>query len=86
MTADRCLFSDGSLQGKTILVAGGAGVVAHYAINWRSGGATVVTTISSLEKELHVKRAGADFVINYKTEDVAKRVADITKNQGVDEF
>ena len=32
MTAHRCLFADGPLTGKSVLVTGGAGVVAHYAI------------------------------------------------------
>ena len=32
MTAHRCLFADGPVKGKTVLVTGGAGVVAHYAI------------------------------------------------------
>ncbi len=85
MTAHRCLFSDGNLQGKTVLVAGGAGVVANYAIQLAKwGGATVITTVSSEAKAQHAKRAGADFVLNYKTEDIVKRVNEITDDQGVD--
>jgi len=37
MTAHRCLFADGPVSGKTVLVTGGAGVVAHYAIQLRNG-------------------------------------------------
>ena len=51
LTAHRCLFADGPLEGKTVLVHGGAGAVGHYAIElakWR--GATVATTVSSDEK------------------------------------
>ncbi|SMC36617.1 NADPH:quinone reductase [Polynucleobacter kasalickyi] len=85
MTAHRCLFSDGELQGKTVLVAGGAGVVAHYAIQLAKwGGATVITTVSSDEKAHHATLAGADYVINYKKENVAYRVDEITGHQGVD--
>jgi NADPH2:quinone reductase len=85
MTAHRCLFSDGDLQGKTVLVAGGAGVVANYAIQLAKwGGATVLTTVSSDIKAQHAKRAGADFVLNYKTEDIVQRVNEITNQQGVD--
>src|SRR6516165_9333754 len=32
MTAHWCLFADGPVSGKTVLVAGGAGAVGHYAI------------------------------------------------------
>ena len=85
MTAHRCLFSDGPIGGKTILVAGGAGVVANYAIQLAKwGGATVITTVSSEEKAHHAQLAGADDVINYRTEDVAQRVDEITNHAGVD--
>ncbi len=75
MTAHRCLFADGALSGKTVLVTGGAGVVGHYAIQLAKwAGATVVTTISSDAKAAHAKAAGADVVINYRTEDVVARI------------
>jgi NADPH:quinone reductase len=32
MTAHRCLFADGPVEGRTVLVAGGAGAVGHFAI------------------------------------------------------
>ena len=32
ITAHRCLFADGSLDGKTVLVAGGTGAVGHFVI------------------------------------------------------
>src|SRR5204862_220229 len=45
MTAHRCLFADGPVSGKTVLVAGGAGAVGHFAIQLaRWDGARVVTT------------------------------------------
>lgn len=75
MTAHRCLFADGPIAGKTVLVTGGAGVVAHYAIQLAKwAGATVVTTVSSDAKAAHARAAGADIVINYRTEDVAGRI------------
>lgn len=75
MTAHRCLFADGPIAGKTVLVTGGAGVVAHYAIQLAKwGGARVVTTVSSEAKAEHARAAGADVVINYRTESVAERV------------
>ncbi|HET9663770.1 MAG TPA: NADPH:quinone reductase [Burkholderiales bacterium] len=75
MTAHRCLFADGPIAGKTVLVTGGGGVVAHYAIQLAKwGGARVVTTVSSEAKAQHARAAGADVVINYRTESVAERV------------
>ena len=75
MTAHRCLFADGPIRGMTVLVTGGAGVVAHYAIQLAKwGGARVVTTVSGEAKAAHAKAAGADVVINYRTEDVVARV------------
>jgi NADPH2:quinone reductase len=75
MTAHRCLFADGSVAGKTVLVTGGAGVVAHYAIQLAKwAGANVVTTVSSDAKAAHARAAGADVVINYRTENVVARI------------
>ena len=75
MTAHRCLFADGPIKEKTVLVTGGAGVVAHYAIQLAKwAGAKVVTTVSSDAKAAHAHAAGADIIINYRTEDVVKRI------------
>lgn len=75
MTAHRCLFADGPIAGKTVLVTGGAGVVAHYAIQLAKwAGSTVVTTVSSEAKVAHARAAGADIVINYRSEDVVERI------------
>ncbi len=75
MTAHRCLFADGPIAGKTVLVTGGAGVVAHYAIQLAKwAGATVVTTVSTEAKAEHARAAGADIVINYRSEDVVERI------------
>lgn len=75
MTAHRCLFADGPVAGKTVLVTGGAGVVAHYAIQLAKwAGATVVTTVSSEAKAAHARAVGADVVINYRSENVVERI------------
>jgi NADPH2:quinone reductase len=85
MTAHRCVFSDGSVAGQTLLIVGGAGVVGSYAIQLaRWGGATVITTISSPEKAERARQAGANHILNYKTEDIAGNIADITEERGVD--
>ena len=75
MTAHRCLFADGPVSGKTVLVTGGAGVVAHYAIQLAKwAGAKVVTTVSSQAKADHARAAGADVIVNYRSEDVVARI------------
>ncbi|WP_231510559.1 NADPH:quinone reductase [Fischerella sp. PCC 9605] len=85
MTAHRCLFQDGSISGKTILIQGGSGGVGQYAIGLAKwDGATVIATVGEAEKFNLVRHLGADYVINYKTENVAKRVKEITNDKGVD--
>jgi NADPH2:quinone reductase len=72
-------------HGMNILVVGGAGAVAHYAIQMaKARGATVLTTVSTAAKEAHARDAGADHVINYRTEDVGSRVKALTGGAGVD--
>ena len=84
MTAHQALFSDGDIKGKSVLVTGGAGAVGYYAIQMAKwGGARAATTVSSDEKAKLAKAAGADLVINYKSEDVAKKVLEFAKG-GVD--
>ena len=65
------------LEGAKALVTGGAGVVAHYAIQLAKwAGARVVTTVSSAAKAAHARAAGADVVINYRADPVVERVLD----------
>jgi NADPH2:quinone reductase len=72
-------------HGATVLIAGGAGSVAHYAIQLaKLRGATVITTVSSDEKAAHARRAGADHAINYKTDNVPECIQAITYGRGVD--
>jgi len=69
----------------TVLIAGGAGSVGHYAIQLaKLRGARVITTISSDTKAAHARAAGADETINYRTENVGERVKALTGQQGVD--
>ena len=84
MTAHRCLFRDGGIQGQTVLVAGG-GAVGHAAIQLAKwGGARVATTVSRPEQEKVARGAGADLVVNRKTDDAAERIRAFTRGPGVD--
>ena len=75
MTAHRCLFADGPIADAYVLVTGGAGAVGHAAIELaRWGGARVAATVSSDEKAQLARAAGAELVVNYRTEDVVDAV------------
>lgn len=85
LTAHRCLFADGDIRGRHVLVQGGAGAVGTAAImlaKW--AGAFVATTVSRPEQEKVAREAGADLVINRQTEDVAARVKEATRGKGVE--
>jgi NADPH:quinone reductase len=85
MTAWCCLFGDGPITGQTVLVTGGAGAVGHYAVQLAKwGGARVIATVSSAAKAEQARLAGADLVINYKTEDAVARTIAFTEQRGVD--
>src|SRR6201987_135354 len=63
-------------SGETILIQGGAGGVAGFAIQLAKHlGATVITTASAHNHD-YVRRLGADRVIDYHKEDFTKTVAD----------
>jgi NADPH:quinone reductase len=85
MTAWYAVTCAGVAQGATVFVPGGAGAVGFYAIQMaKMAGARVITSVSSAEKSELATQAGADHIIDYKREDVAARIADITGKRGVD--
>jgi NADPH2:quinone reductase len=85
MTAWCSLFGDGPIAGKTVLVTGGAGAVGNYAVQLAKwGGARVIATVSSSFKGEQARIAGADLVIDYKTEDVAAKALAFTGGRGID--
>jgi NADPH:quinone reductase len=85
ITAHRCLFADGPVEGKTVLVAGGAGAVGHFAIELaKRAGARVISTVSGPGKAELAARAGADLVVNYRKPDAAGQISSFTGAGGVD--
>jgi NADPH2:quinone reductase len=86
LTAHRAVTCDGSIAGQTVLVSGGAGSVARYAIQIAKllGARQVIATVSSAAKAEIARRAGADLTIDYKTEAVADKVLQATGGRGVD--
>lgn len=85
LTAWHAIDIAGTAAGKILLIAGGAGAVAHYAIQFaKARKATVITTVSSDAKAKVAREAGADHIINYKTGNVGESVMALTGNAGVD--
>jgi NADPH2:quinone reductase len=75
MTAHRCLFADGPVAGKTVLVAGGAGAVGHFAIQLAvHAGARVITTVSTGQKAELARQAGAQHVVRYRDPDAVDQI------------
>jgi NADPH2:quinone reductase len=86
LTAWHAVNVDGGVAGKIVLVAGGAGSVGHYAIQIakRLGARKVIATVSGPEKARLAKAAGADCVVNYRSEDFVDLIQKETAGAGVD--
>jgi NADPH:quinone reductase-like Zn-dependent oxidoreductase len=86
VTAWRMLMTRAQLQhGQTVLIHGIGGGVALCALQFaKLAGAETIVTSSSDEKLERAALIGADHTINYKKDDVAKRVKDITSGAGAD--
>ena len=69
-----------------MLVAGGAGAVGHYAVQFARllGARQVLASVSSPAKAALARAAGAGTVIDYRGEDLAERVREATQGQGLD--
>lgn len=86
MTAHRCLFADGPVQGLRVLVSGGGGAVGNYAVQlarW-GGAAQVLATASGGWKAEDAAAAGAEQVLDYRAPDCAERIIAATGGQGID--
>lgn len=72
-------------KGDTVLFHAGAGGVGLIACQWAaSEGITLIATAGSDEKCALAKAHGAAHTINYRSEDFAARVREITGGRGVD--
>jgi len=86
LTALHAVLANGGVQGRNVLVAGGAGAVGHYAVQFARllGASQVLATVSSPQKAALASAAGADTVIDYRRDNVAERVRQATRGQGID--
>jgi NADPH2:quinone reductase len=80
------VFQRGRLaQGESLLVHGGGSGIGTVAIQLaKTFGATVFTTAGGPEKCQSCRALGADFVIDYKSEDFVEVVRTTTGGKGVD--
>ena len=69
---------------ETLLFHAAAGGVGQIFCQWaKSLGCKIIGTVGSDEKIDLAKENGCDFVLNYSTEDFAKKVLKLTKGKGV---
>ena len=74
MTAWHCLFADGPVDGRTVLVAGGAGAVGSAAVAMaRGAGAHVIATASAAKLE-QARGYGAHVTLDRTASDLADQV------------
>ncbi len=85
VTAFHTVLSGGSVAGKTLLVSGGAGTVAHLAIQIAvASGATVLATARGEAGFAEARAAGASAVFDYRDDHLADAVLEETKGRPID--
>lgn len=86
LTAYHAVHSNGGVAGKSVLVAGGAGAVGHYAVQFAklAGARPIVATVSTAAKAALARAAGADLTLDYRSEDVGQRCVQLTEGNGID--
>ncbi|MBM3979481.1 MAG: NADPH:quinone reductase [Planctomycetes bacterium] len=85
ITAHLGLFQRANLaRGEVVFVNGGTGGVGSMVVQMaKAAGAKVICTAGSDEKAAIARQLGADWIVNYKTDDVAARVKEATGGAGV---
>ncbi len=85
-TSYHALVNRANLQkGETLLVLGAAGGVGTAAIQIAKAlGATTIAAASTDEKLEFCKENGADYTINYTSENLKERVKELTNGKGAD--
>ena len=86
LTAWSMMISKGNIRpGEDVLILGaGAGVGTAAIQIAKMVGCRVFVTASSDEKLQRAKELGADFLINYSTDEFDKKIRDLTNRRGVD--
>jgi len=86
LTAWSMMVAKGNIRpGEDVLILGaGAGVGTAAIQIAKMAGCRVFATASTEDKLDRARQLGADFLINYKTEEFDKKVRDLTNRRGVD--
>src|SRR5207244_9379648 len=86
LTAWSMIVGKGNIRpGEDVLILGaGAGVGTAAIQIAKMAGCRVFATASTDEKLQRAKQLGADFLINYKTEEFDKKIRELTSKRGVD--
>ena len=85
MTAHRCVFATGYVKNQKLLITGGAGRVASYAIQWaKHAGAQVFTTASNPLDTEFCLNIGADHVVNHRNTSWGKKLDSLCENEKID--
>ena len=83
LTAAYCLFRDGSLTDRNVLIQGGAGGVGRAAIQLAAlGEARVYATASTPAKQEIARTAGAHLVVDYRDPQAAEQI--LVASGGID--
>ncbi len=83
LTACHGLLLGGDLSGQTVIVTGGAGAVGNYAVQLaKRMGAVVVATARGDAKAADARRAGADHVVDPRSESLGEVALDATGGRG----
>jgi NADPH2:quinone reductase len=70
--------------GMTVLVHAAAGGTGQLLVQWlKHLDVTVIATVGSPDKAERARELGADYVVEYRNEDIAERVHEITGGEGV---
>ncbi len=86
LTALHAMLVAGGVAGQSVLVAGGAGAVGHYAVQFARllGAARVLATASTPAKAELARAAGADAVVDYRSTDAAAQLRQANRGARVD--
>lgn len=86
LTAYRAISCGQSVAGQTVFVAGGSGAVGRYAVQFAraKGAKRIIATVGDSSRASSVEKAGADLVLSYHGEDLARQILDANGGRGVD--
>lgn len=85
MTASHCVYGNGEVEGKTILVSGGTGTVGRLIVQFaKIGGAHVIATANGETNLNRAREAGADQVIDFTEPNLTEKILDANSGLPVD--